>query len=103
MSEEPGRHRRSYDFLLASLETHVFDEFSLGYALIGPTEVRVILIALNTMALVSRPEPFGVRGVGATVFDVGGVIGVAAMPGMLIARATRNLRTLARIEPPHRR
>src|SRR5690606_6684835 len=40
------------------LETHVFGEFNLGYALIGPTEVRVILIALNIFALELGPLPF---------------------------------------------
>ena len=85
------------------LETHVFGEFNLGYALIGPTEVRVILIALNLMALQLGPLPFGVRGFGATVFDVVGVLGVAAMLLMLAVRATRNLRTLSRLEPAGRR
>jgi phosphatidylglycerophosphate synthase len=85
------------------LETHVFGEFSLGYALIGPTEVRVILIALNLMALELGPLPFGIRGFGATVFDVAGVLGVAGMIAMLAARAFQNLRTLARLEPPGRR
>jgi archaetidylinositol phosphate synthase len=84
------------------LETHVFGEFGLGYALIGPTEVRVVLIGLNTMALWLGPLPFGVRGVDATVFDVAGVAAVTAMIAMLIARAARNLRTLARMEPPPR-
>src|SRR3954470_15723715 len=31
------------------LETHAFGVFSLGYGLIGPTEVRLLLIALNTV------------------------------------------------------
>jgi archaetidylinositol phosphate synthase len=84
------------------LETHVFGEFGLGYALIGPTEVRVILIGLNAFALWLGPLPFGVRGVGATVFDVFGVAAVSAMVAMLAVRAGRNLRTLARMEPPPR-
>ncbi|MGH7505170.1 MAG: CDP-alcohol phosphatidyltransferase family protein [Longimicrobiales bacterium] len=84
------------------LETHVFGEFNLGYALIGPTEVRVILILLNTLALEWGPVPFGIRGYGATVFDVAGVLAVASMLGMLAVRATGNLRTLARMEPPGR-
>jgi len=84
------------------LETHVFGEFNLGYALIGPTEVRVILIALNIIALEIGPLPFGIRGFGATVFDVVGVLGVFGMITMLCARAFQNLRTLARMEPPRR-
>jgi phosphatidylglycerophosphate synthase len=84
------------------LETHVFGEFSLGYALVGPTEVRVLLIALNTMALTFGPVPFHIRGIEATVFDVGGVIAVLAMMAMLAVRAMQNLRALAKLEPPHR-
>lgn len=30
------------------LEAHALGRFSIGYGLIGPTEIRVILIALNT-------------------------------------------------------
>jgi hypothetical protein len=44
-----------------------------------------------------------VLGVGATVFDVFGLAVSFGMIVMLIARATGNLRSLARIEPPGRR
>jgi phosphatidylglycerophosphate synthase len=84
------------------LETHVFGEFHLGYGLIGPTEVRVILIGLNTVALEWGPVPFGIRGYGATVFDVFGVFAVFGMAVMLTVRAAGNLRTLARLEPPRK-
>jgi hypothetical protein len=40
--------------------------------------------------------------VGATVFDIVGLAVVAGMLIMLLARATANLRTLARLEPPRR-
>jgi phosphatidylglycerophosphate synthase len=85
------------------LETHVFDEFRFSYGNLGPTEVRVILIALNVTALTIGPLPFRVLGVGATVFDVFGLAVSFGMIVMLIARATGNLRSLARIEPPGRR
>jgi phosphatidylglycerophosphate synthase len=84
------------------LETHVFAEFRFSYGNLGPTEVRLILIALNTVALTLGPLPFGVLGVGATVFDIAGLAAASAMIGMLLIRALANLRVLARLEPPRR-
>ena len=85
------------------LETHVFGQFSLGYGKLGPTEARVVLILLNTQALLWGPLPFNLLGVGATVFDVAGLLAASAMLGLLLVRVTRNLRTLAGLEPPRRR
>lgn len=84
------------------LETHVFETFSFGYGMLGPTEVRVILIALNTTALLIGPLAFRVLGVGATVFDLAGTAAALGMIGLLFVRATRNLRTLAALEPARR-
>lgn len=82
------------------LETHVFGEFSFGYGLLGPTEVRVVLIALNTSALIWGPLPFGAWGEPATMFDIAGTATFLAMFGLLLVRVVRNLRTLGRLEPP---
>jgi len=82
------------------LETHVFGKFTLGHGSIGPTETRLMLIALNTLAVVWSPLPFMVYGVPFTVYDVVGLAAVGAMLAMLLARAGRNLRTLAELEPP---
>jgi archaetidylinositol phosphate synthase len=82
------------------LETHAFGEFSFGYGKLGPTEARIILILLNTMVLIGKPLPFTLLGIGATVFDVAGLLAVTGMFGLLIARVTKNLRKLAQLEPP---
>jgi archaetidylinositol phosphate synthase len=84
------------------LETHVFGEFSFGYGMVGPTEVRIILIGLNTTALLVGPLPFRVFGVPGTVFDVAGIVAAFAMLALLFGRAGRNLRTLAQLEPARR-
>jgi phosphatidylglycerophosphate synthase len=84
------------------LETHVFEEFSFSYGNLGPTEVRILLIALNITALSIGPLSFRLLGVQATVFDVFGLAAAFAMIGMLLVRAARNLRALARLEPPRR-
>lgn len=85
------------------LETHVFGEFKLGHGVLGPTEARVLLIALNTGAAILGPLRFYVGGIPLTPYDVLGLVGVAGMLGLLLSRATRNLRTLATLEPPGRR
>ena len=82
------------------LETHVFGKFTLGHGTIGPTETRLILIALNTLAVTLGPLPFALFGVPFTVFDVVGLLAVAVMLGLLLTRAIGNLRTLAELEPP---
>ncbi|HZI89523.1 MAG TPA: CDP-alcohol phosphatidyltransferase family protein [Candidatus Polarisedimenticolia bacterium] len=82
------------------LETHTLGEFRMGYGWMGPTEARVILIALNTLALFRPPLPFHVGVVGATVFDVLGALLAVGMAGLLMARVAQNLRRLAALEPP---
>lgn len=84
------------------LETYVFGEFSFSYGSLGPTEVRVLLFGLNTLALIWGPLPFRVLGYGATIFDLAGLLAAFAMAGLLVVRAAGNLRTLARMEPPGR-
>ena len=83
------------------LETYVFGVFRYGYGVLGPTEARLLLIALNTTALFVSPLPFTLLGVGMTAFDVGGIAVTALMLGLLAWRAARNLRELGRLEPPN--
>lgn len=84
------------------LETHVYGEFSFGYGLLGPTEARLVLIALNTTALLLGPIPFELGGLGMTVFDATGIVAALVMLGLLAHRVAGNLRRLAALEPPGR-
>ena len=82
------------------LESAVFGAFRLGYGRLGPTEVRIILIALNTGLALHRHVP-GLASVPIRlVADV--VCGAATlgMLALLVGRFARNLRDLARLEPP---
>jgi archaetidylinositol phosphate synthase len=84
------------------LETHVFGVFRYGYGVAGPTEARLILLALNGMALLTGPLPFRLGGIGLTAFDVLGAAAALGMGAMLSRRVLRNLRDLSRMEPSRR-
>jgi archaetidylinositol phosphate synthase len=72
------------------LESYAFGRFSIGYGYIGPTEVRLILIALNTIVALGAGLDFVFVDLELTVFDV---------IGLGIAGTMSNLRELARREP----
>jgi archaetidylinositol phosphate synthase len=72
------------------LETHAFGVFTLGYGRFGPTEARLILIAVNTALAIGL--------VGNGLLDVLGIGLAAAMILVLIGRAGRNLRRLSELE-----
>src|SRR5215207_6887246 len=81
------------------LESYAFGRFALGYGRIGPTEVRIVLIALNTALALGLGLDFNLVDVDLTVFDAIG-LGIAGVMIVLLAgRAVHNLRLLAKQEP----
>ena len=81
------------------LETYAFGVFTLGYGRIGPTEVRILLIGLNTLLALGVGLGFHVGDLGLTVLDLVGLGIAGVMLTTLVARAVRNLRVLAAREP----
>lgn len=77
------------------LESAVFGAFRLGYGRLGPTEVRLILIVVNT-ALLLLPATFPVHMVADSVLAAAAL----GMLALLAVRFARNLRDLAQLEPP---
>jgi len=73
------------------LETHAFGVFTLGYGRFGPTEARLILIAVNTLLALGL--------VGTGLLDVLGIGLAAVMIAALVGRAARNLKRLSELEP----
>ena len=84
------------------LETYAFGVFTLGYGRLGPTEVRLVLIVLNTLIALGVGLGFQVGSLGLTVLDLIGLAIAAVMGVSLAGRAARNLRRLAELEPAAR-
>jgi archaetidylinositol phosphate synthase len=84
------------------LESAVFGAFRLGYGRLGPTEVRLILIAVNTGLALHRHVP-GLGGVPIRLVADGLIMVVGlGMLALLAVRFARNLRALASLEPLRR-
>ena len=81
------------------LESAVFGAFRLAYGRLGPTEIRLILIAFNTGLVLQHqltgPGAVPVRIVADAVVAAAGL----GMLAMLAVRFRQNLRALARLEP----
>ena len=84
------------------LESAVFGVFELAYGRLGPTEARLILIGGNALLAIA-----GVAGVSpAAVSWVANAVAAALIAGMaavLVARFSRNLRSLSLMEPRNER
>jgi phosphatidylglycerophosphate synthase len=81
------------------LESYALGRFSIGYGRIGPTEVRIVLIALNVALALGAGLGFHVAGIGMTAVDLVGLGVAALMCVLMIGRAVANLRRLSRDEP----
>jgi len=73
-------------FLVLSIEsyltTYTLGKFRMSYALVGPTEIRILLM-IGNVALIFRPHAH-LMGREFLLFDVGGAIAVAGMIGMAV-------------------
>jgi len=81
------------------LESTVFGVFKISYGRIGPTEVRLILILLNTSAVITAgwPSPLPVPMNLVANWTLGVVL--AAMVVLFVGRFARNLYRLSKLEP----
>src|SRR3954471_12060737 len=81
------------------LESYALGRFSIGYGKVGPTEMRVLLIALNTALALGLDLRTTIAGPAVTALDLAGILIGSGMIVLLAARAWRNLRELAKAEP----
>jgi phosphatidylglycerophosphate synthase len=88
-------------FLLLSAEsflaTHTLARFELSQFLLGPTELRLLLIAAN-IAILRSPYAH-ILAHRILLFDLGGVIGALSMLALAITVALRHTAQLYREEP----
>src|SRR4051795_2943086 len=55
------------------LESHTLGRFSIGYGFVGPTEMRLLLIALNTALAIGGGLHFEVLGKVLSALDIAGI------------------------------
>ena len=80
-----------------ALATHAVGTFRISFFKFGPTELR-ILLAIGSLQLLKTPF-VSVLGERVPLFDLGGVIGIAALVGTFVISAVRNGRLLYELEP----
>jgi len=81
------------------LESTVFGVFRLAYGRLGPTEVRIILVLLNTAVVLYEATPVALPFALQQIANWGMAVVLVGMVGMLVARFARNLHHLAKLEP----
>lgn len=88
-------------FLLLSgesyLASYTLSRFELSQGIFGPTEIRLLLIAANLVAV--RKPIVSLLGHRLLLFDVGGAVSAAAMAGLFILLTMRHTSQLYREEP----
>jgi hypothetical protein len=81
------------------LESTVFGIFRLAYGRIGPTEVRILLVLLNTAAFVYEATT-ATRSLALNrAANWGTTVVLGGMVVVLVTRFVRNLSRLAKVEP----
>jgi len=81
------------------LESTVFGVFKISYGRVGPTEVRLILILLNTAAFITTGWPSPLPVPIDVVANWTLAILLAGMVALFVGRFARNLYRLAKLEP----
>lgn len=79
------------------LATYTLGRFQMSYGRFSPTELRLLLIAGNTVLLFRSTTP--IFGPDLLIFDIGGAIGMAGMALILIVSIVRHTARLYREEP----
>ena len=74
------------------LTTYTMGHFHLSQSIFGPTEIRILLIAGNTVLL--RLPYADIAGHRFLLFDVGGAVAIAGMTFMAVAATIRHIAVL---------
>ena len=89
------------------MNAHLKKEFKLTYAKLGPTELRLILIIINTLYIFVRPlreHSWDVTVLGYDfslgVFDYVGIVLVIMLTLVYVVTILKDLDEYARLDPP---
>jgi phosphatidylglycerophosphate synthase len=80
-----------------ALATHAVGTFRISFWRFGPTELR-ILLAIGTLQLLRSPY-VTIAGERLLLFDIGGIVAIAALTLTFVASALQNGRLLYKQEP----
>ena len=93
--------------LNVSMNAHLKKEFKLTYAKMGPTELRLILIIVNTLYIFVRPlreysQDITILGQDFTlgIFDYVGAVIVVMLALVYVVTILKDLDEYARMDPP---
>ncbi len=84
------------------LESSVFGVFEISYGIFGPTEVRILLILVNTGLLIGATGRNAIEDVASVANVVVAGLSIVMFAALAI-RFGKNLTRLARLEPQRRR
>ena len=80
-----------------ALATHAVGTFRISFWKFGPTELR-ILLAIGTLQIMRTPD-VTIAGERWLLFDMGGIVAIAALAVTFVTSAIRNGQLLYRLEP----
>ena len=96
--------------LNVSMNAHLKSEFKLTYAKLGPTELRVIMIIINTLFILVKPlsaytseHIFFGYSVHLTLFDYVAAVLVAILIIVYVVSVFSDLAEYARLDPPKKK
>ena len=85
--------------LLVNMVTIARDVFKISFAGVGPTELRLAAVAVNTAVWAMGPTSVKLWGELWTPFDVMGVVAIVGLAGFYLVSTVRETRLIARLDP----
>ena len=85
---------------LVNMVTIARDVFKISFLGGGPTELRIIVIAVNTAVWALGPWTASFWGETWTPFDLFGLVAVPGLLGLYLLSSLRETRIIARLDPP---
>ena len=85
--------------LLVNMVTIARDVFKISFAGVGPTELRLAAIAVNTAVWAVGPTSIELWGESWTPFDLMGMVAIVGLAGFYLVSSVRETRLIARLDP----